>query len=261
MQIFADTHVHVYPRYDLSQFFASVFSSLGAGSAVPVLMLTERFDCFFFQSLLAGSAALPAGYSLAERGPNSARISGPDGRGVVVVAGRQIVTAERLELLVLGRDLVIKDKTPIVQAIGVANSAGALPVVPWSPGKWFGARGKIVDQLISSRRPAELAFSDSALRPQGWALPPLLKKAEAKGFAVLAGSDPLPLAGEEKRAGGYYTAAEIPSLGEGLPLQAIEANLFSFFRDPSAARNLISCGRRLSLASLILTQIRLKLAK
>lgn len=261
MQILADTHVHVYPRYDLSWFLSSAFSGIGAGSAVPVLMLTERFDCFFFQSLLAGAAALPPGYLLAERGPNSAKISGPDGRCVIVIAGRQIVTAERLELLVLGRDLVIKDKTPIVQAIGVANSAGALPVVPWSPGKWLGARGKIVDQLICSRRPSELAFADSALRPQGWALPPLLKKAEAKGFAILAGSDPLPFAGEEKRVGGYYTAAEIPSLTEDSPLQAFEAGLFSVFRDPTAARNLCSRGRRLSLASLILAQIRLKLAK
>ena len=86
--------------------------------------------------------------------------------------------------------------------------AGGVPVVGWAPGKWFFGRGKIVASLIESCDPGQLAVGDTILRATCWAEPLLMRAARRRGCTVLAGSDPLPFAGEEVRAGTYATVLE-----------------------------------------------------
>jgi hypothetical protein len=80
--------------------------------------------------------------------------------------------------------------------------------VAWSPGKWTGARGRLVEALVEETPPGGLLLADTALRPRGWPEPRLMRRARAKGFGVLAGSDPLPFPGEERRIGCYATCWE-----------------------------------------------------
>ena len=51
-------------------------------------------------------------------------------------------------------------------------------------------------------------IGDTSLRASVWPEPRLMKKARRSGFAILAGSDPLPVSGEENRIATYVSAIE-----------------------------------------------------
>ncbi len=78
-------------------------------------------------------------------------------------------------------------------------------MIAWAVGKWFFSRGKVVSQLIDQFSSSQLGIGDTSLRPCGWLTPLLMRKAQRKGFRTLAGSDPLPVRGEEKRPGCYVS--------------------------------------------------------
>jgi hypothetical protein len=59
--------------------------------------------------------------------------------------------------------------------------------------------------------PAVVALADTTLRPLGWPEPALFQRARREGFRILAGSDPLPFAGEESRIGRYATVVDLVS--------------------------------------------------
>ncbi|MBU4212755.1 MAG: hypothetical protein L6437_05770 [Kiritimatiellae bacterium] len=122
---------------------------------------------------------------------------------VCLVAGRQIVTRERLEILALAMRAKIPDGLPARDVIQRVVEAGGIPVLAWSPGKWLFARGHLVRDLIESDQGQILRLGDTTLRPTLWPEPRLMKLARARGMTVIPGSDPLPLAGEERYAGTY----------------------------------------------------------
>ena len=68
--------------------------------------------------------------------------------------------------------------------------------------------------LVKEFPPAQLVLVDTSLRPLGWPAPSLYRAARKQGRAVLAGSDPLPFAGEEDLAGSYYCTLSIPGLDD-----------------------------------------------
>ena len=55
---------------------------------------------------------------------------------------------------------------------------------------------------------------DASLRFAGWPEPALYRTARRQRRTLLAGSDPLPVPGEEKIAGSYYTTFSIPFLAD-----------------------------------------------
>jgi hypothetical protein len=118
-----------------------------------------------------------------------------------LVAGRQIVTRERLEILALAMRAAIPDGLPAGDVIRRIIAAGGIPVLAWSPGKWLFGRGQPARDLVASDR--RLSLGDTPLRPALWPEPRLMQLARARGAAVLPGSDPLPFAGEERYAGTY----------------------------------------------------------
>ena len=71
----------------------------------------------------------------------------------------------------------------------------ALPVLPWGFGKWLGICGPLIAEEIATARPGELFLGDNSGRPAMSPRPRLFARAEARGLAVLPGSDPLPFAG------------------------------------------------------------------
>lgn len=253
--IIADTHVHVYPTYDVERMLAHALVNLGEharGSqpAQMVLFLTERHDCNFFYDLSCGRLALQPDYCVSHVHPNAlAAISTPSGDSLYIVAGRQVATSEQLEVLCLGSDERIEQGQPIRAVIERALALKMVPVVPWSPGKWLGARGKIVEELVSSAPPRTLLFSDSALRPKHCPEPPVFARARERAIEILCGSDPLPLHREERRVGSYACMWS-HSIDTASPLASLLSTLYL----PSAA-----CGQRLSMFAVASRLLQLKI--
>ena len=206
MKIVADTHVHVYPCYDLAKVFSFAFSrlkQLGGTDATKAILLTERFDCHFFRELCMDSAKVPTFGIFPLNDGRSVQVKNAEGESLYVIAGRQIVTRERLEVLALTIDTAIPDGQPVLAVLSEIKRQNGVPVLSWAPGKWFGKRGEIVRNLIDTLSPRDFVLGDTTLRPTVWPEPELMRRASEKGFLVVAGSDPLPFAGEEGWVGSY----------------------------------------------------------
>jgi hypothetical protein len=208
-RLVADGHVHLYPFYDLARAAASLRENLARLGApgTPAGFLAERHDCHLFRDLAEGRVAIP-GAACRPAGRGALAFGDGASPGLLLFAGRQVVTAERLEVLVLTADLAIDDGLPAAEVIRRARDAGAVPVLAWAPGKWFFARGAVVRRLLDTFAAGELLLGDTTLRPTVWPEPRLMRVGRRLGFGILAGSDPLPFAGEEGVLGRYATALE-----------------------------------------------------
>ena len=217
VRIHLDAHAHVYPFHDVPRLLLAALDHMPrvAPADLRVLCLAERADCSFFQSLAQDEIRLPGDrWRIAAWDPaGGVKIRHlPDHRDLWVVAGRQIVSAERIEVCALFGDEPIEDGKPAREIIRAILASGGLPALDWAPGKWLFARGRLVRQLVAEFPPAQLLLVDTSLRPIGWPAPRLYAQARKHGRAVLAGSDPLPFAGEETRAGAYHCVFSIPAL-------------------------------------------------
>lgn len=273
MLIVTDTHVHLYPCYELQTALRNLVNNLESlcSDAVRAAFLVERSDCHYFAEikkrarLTSRSDLNGAGLSVfpmveATPGPSKegkptpapskegkpfpkiAPLRGGAGGGfpradskaeqkfeirssaeenglilfendkpqLYLFSGRQIVTAERIEILALTVDIEVMKDTPAEDVVKTVLDAGGIPVLSWAPGKWFLGRKKVVRQLIDSFDSGKLLIGDSTLRPTVWAEPLLMQVARSRGFAVVAGSDPLPFSGEEKYMGTYASVLDGP---------------------------------------------------
>ncbi len=197
----ADCHVHIYPEFKLERLL------LTSKSQECVFLLTERSDCNFFSRLQQHP-------EVSETSEAAVKI----GRSYWI-AGRQLVTAERLEVQALCTQVQIPDGLSFHECLRCVRQAGGVTVTSWAPGKWLGRRGKIIRQAIEEAKPGELLLADSTLRPQGFFEPPLLKLARQKGLGILAGSDPLPFAGQESLIGSYGVL--LPGFDSVNPLESV----------------------------------------
>lgn len=211
MRIALDTHVHIYPFYDLHRLLDSAHRNLSRnapGAERFAICLTERAGHFAFEAM-ARHDLQPHVWKVAptpERNVLLARTE--DGRALHILAGRQIIAAERIEVLALGADLRIDDGQPARELLARVRDSGALPVLPWGLGKWWGTRGQLVQQLVDESAPGDFALGDTYLLPERAFRPTLLRQAERRGFRVLAGTDPLGHKGEEELVGHYGVRAE-----------------------------------------------------
>ncbi|MCO5045074.1 MAG: hypothetical protein M9963_10480 [Kiritimatiellae bacterium] len=212
MQIAADTHVHLYPFYDLSaQLTAAVANLRRAAPAAEILALclTERSGQAAFSSLREGALSA-AGWTLSAPDDPDALIATSKHGSLTLIAGRQIVTAERLEVLALGRDLRVPDGLSLDETLGRIEKGDAIATLPWGFGKWLGRRGALIQNLLDTDTSHRLVFADTCLRPAWVPTPQLLRKAQARGFPILYGSDPLPRLGEELITGRLATLWDAP---------------------------------------------------
>ena len=220
-----DAHVHIYDRYPLANFldsasrnFREAAEKLGVyGDIAGILMLTEtsRDHCF------SGLQRLADGIVTGEFNPDdwcfehteepcSLVAKRDDREDLYIIAGRQIVTSERLEVLAIGADREYPEGLPLNDAIELVHESGALPVVPWGFGKWTGSRGKIVRQILLDEPGADLFLGDNGGRMRYWAEPVQFKIARENGIRILPGSDPLPFASEYWRPGSYGFMLNVP---------------------------------------------------
>jgi hypothetical protein len=213
--LLADTHVHLYDCYDPVTAFESAWRNLHALAQRQVmppitalaLCLTERDNASFFRRLRDGRLAV-SGFPMTRDGGDGVLTTRAGDYQLSIFAGRQVVTAERLEVLALTLNQSVPDGQPARRVINTVIDSGGIPVLPWSPGKWLWGRGAVVRSLLDEFGPGTLLLGDPAIRPEGWRDPGIMRSAMAAGFRTVAGTDPLPLPGEERRIGQYGTLWE-----------------------------------------------------
>lgn len=215
--IAVDGHLHIYPAYDIQTLFRNLIQNLGRLAVVAqdgetgprnvckLAFLAESREHDFFSRLQNQDKSIMVHGLEVTHGPDPLCVTvGIPGSGqVCLVAGRQIVTSERLEIIALAMRTKIPDGLPVRVLIEKVVAAGGIPVLPWSPGKWLFARGRMVRDLMTNNQGQVLCLGDTTLRPTMWPEPRLMQLARESDWAVIPGSDPLPFAGEERYAGTY----------------------------------------------------------
>ncbi len=190
-------------------------------NAIRAACLTERSDCHVFDELRDNpSSEITHRFDITVNSDNTLSISPKatkvsdsshsNSNQVHLLPGQQIITLERIEVLALNTSTRVSEGQSAKDTIKSILEVGGLPVVAWSPGKWFGKRGKVVSQLLDCFSPAEMALGDTTLRPYLWMTPLIMRKAKSRGFKILCGSDPLPFPGEENKPGSYASIIEHP---------------------------------------------------
>jgi hypothetical protein len=185
-----DAHVHLHdPRRMVATLdhARTALCAVTGTDGIGVLLLAERQGTDLFgdlQAILPGSGEPEALWR-------------DEARSLLVVAGRQIVSAESLEILGLATRRKPEDGRPAVEIVSALLDDGAVVVLPWGVGKWLGARGRLVDHLLARFGREQVFLGDNGGRPWFW---PMSRR---RGARILAGSDPLPLPGAERAIGRY----------------------------------------------------------
>lgn len=237
--ILVDGHIHIYSCYDLTAFLNAGWSNL---SAVPLpgtrkerhsvaLLFTEpgRMDRFEVFRASAAEKSISGtqfgGWEIQPTQDESAlRAVKRDGASLYLIAGRQISTRERLEVLALTTRAQFKEGEPLHETIDAVVATGAAAVLPWSPGKWMGNRGRAVMKILNEPVAGRILLGDISNRPRFCPTPRAFRYASENRLGILRGTDPLPFPGEERRVGSYGSILE-GELDETHPSESIRRAL------------------------------------
>jgi len=219
--ILADSHVHFYDCFDIEQVLHAALKNFknvvctvhSRRSFIGVLFLTETRSEDYFHELYTNADSKFNGLDCSiehqrwifRRTRESYSLIAQFGADdqLVLLAGRQVVTAENLEVLALVTDQRFEDGQSLEKTVEAIAACGGIPVLPWGLGKWLGRRGYLIDRLIEAEKFPSICLGDNSGRPVFWLRPPFFKKAENKGLRILPGTDPLPLSTEFHRPGSF----------------------------------------------------------
>lgn len=256
--VFVDAHVHIHDAFRLGDFLdaaARNFSaqkdkSHGSSESQFVMCLTETQNANQFETLRSRTDALVDATNprldcwkvTSTEEPQSVRISHPQHGCIFVIAGRQIVTSERLEVLALGCNTRWDDGQRATDIIANLNRGDSVPVIPWGFGKWYGKRGETVMSLMRAHRSQVFFLGDNSGRPSILSQPPQFEVAGDMGIRILPGTDPLPFSREQSRAGLFGFTLPEP-LDENKPWQSIRRQIINQNTEITPYGNLESAWR------------------
>jgi hypothetical protein len=240
--VLADAHVHIYDCFEPKVFFDAAHANFRAQAErlgkpegfVGLLLLSEASGCDWFHGLggdrrrARPGAAVPGWTFEPTEESCSLFARSSDGRELLLIAGHQIVTAERLEVLALCSEERPREGLPLAESLECTTDLGGIPVVPWGAGKWLGPRGSLLLRLLEGRPHGGFFLGDNAGRLGLWRRPRHFRTAEQQGIRILPGSDPLPFPGHVSRAGSFGFSAAAP-MGVTRPSR----DLKRLFTDPS----------------------------
>ncbi len=248
-----DGHVHIHECFECEGFFDAAAANferardkLRVGDdAYGFLMLTESASVDCFAALAEGKLATGGWQITRTQETISLLATRPGVLPLLVIAGRQIVSAERIEVLALGTGAHIPDGKPLAATVDAVRAEGALPVLPWGFWKWWGKRGRIVDAYLARVPPVEIFLGDNGGRPVALPGPRQFAHAALRGIRILPGSDPLPRPRELERVGssGFVLRLE-PNLDR--PAFALRSALDRLERQPATFGRLQRPARFLS---------------
>ncbi len=259
--ILVDAHVHVHPDASVAGLFdaaARNFSAVAGGMCASrwqgVLLLTEMKQMDWFQSVAqkkthdrydSWTVSPIASEAVSLRAENA-------GTSLLIVAGRQIVTAEGIEVLALGTTTRIDDRHPLDATLDAVRNAQAITVLPWGVGKWIGRRGALVTNALRNAASQQIFAGDNAGRPFFWPRPQAFDVAEASGRPVLPGTDPLPLPHAEQHVGanGFWVEGELPT---DAPWSALRTRLLA-----AGCNDIKAFGARESVVRFFYSQLALR---
>lgn len=221
--IAVDAHAHLRPCFDVRTFLQAAHRNLSEGVGRESSSGGEPTCVLFVLSTPAGKGVRrleQASSRWAEEGPDVWSVkdteeeismwmtSGGGEQKMAIISGWQIVSQENLEVLALGTRQQFESGAPARTLLQKIARAGALPVLPWGVGKWWGRRGRVVRRLIEDESLPLFFLGDNANRPALWPRPSLFRRAEERGLKVLPGSDPLPFPTEIQQVGRFGGALQ-----------------------------------------------------
>ena len=225
-----DTHTHIHPSFDTKAAIAAALKNMRLeADCVPVLCLTERYEECLFSTLSQtknSQAKNPEQLTCTPtKSPEVLKVS-EQAASIYLLAGHQLITSEKLEILALGTISRPQDGLSAQATIQSISAAGALAVIPWSPGKWLGQRGQVVKALLAGPQPKDFLVGDIPIRPCGNIFStPLLSYARKCGCKIVYGSDPLPFKSEETALGTLATEISNVTIDPDNPKASILAAL------------------------------------
>ncbi len=205
-----DAHVHLYDCFDRAAFFDAALKnfraaaqSLGVADHTPgYLMLTETAKDHAFDSLIEQKELDGGRWRFDPVGDGRSLVASHAGQEVLtIISGRQVVTQEGLEVLALCCNETFSDGLPVKQTISHVIEADGLPVLPYGVGKWSGARGKVLQKVLSGSHGGKIFLGDNAGRLALAGEPKQFAQAKQHGIWVLPGTDPLPFPSQAMRVG------------------------------------------------------------
>jgi hypothetical protein len=264
-RLMVDGHVHIYDCYNLETFFNNALENLDmyhgrldprGGPHEKILLLTEgKKNDFFSRFKQEGGLTGSADYRFLETKEDmSLLLARGNDPLCFLLKGRQIVTKENLEILLVASDREIEDGLPIDTVIQRIMDNNDMAILAWGFGKWFFYRGKIIQQVIQTYCRPGLFVGDNSGRPVFWSTPPQFKQARALNIPILNGSDPLPFNGEEQKPGSYGF-----SVTGAFDHDEPAGSLWKILLSPETVFE--PFGRRDSAAAFVKRQIKIRLSK
>ncbi|MAY86540.1 MAG: hypothetical protein CML02_07490 [Pseudooceanicola sp.] len=224
--VLLDTHAHYHPFCGVSEFFDCAWKNLQSAAVsfdessnfIGIICLLETRDSSRFDEIREAAQETSAfgkwridiifdGKFLAAEGEGGAK--------VYVVPGRQIVTKENLEVLIIGPSDNVHHEQPLTFYLE-QYSGSHLVIIPWGVGKWLDKRGLVLKQAMYELAQLDYVLGDSSSRPNCWQRVAQFEDAKRLGKHILPGSDPLPVAGQQRKVGIYGAAFYSNQLAEEL---------------------------------------------
>lgn len=254
MSTLVDAHAHFHENYSPAEFLQCASNNFKQANAqsVGVLSLCEisaRDPLAAFRNGVQGwESSSPDAHSFVFEKPNESKL--------IVVAGRQVVTREKLELLALFTSDPIENGLSLSDTVEATLACEGVPVIPWGFGKWWFRRGGQLSEFlhsyaVSGKESSAVLLGDNGCRVNALR-PRKLKTAESIGFYVTAGSDPLRLSDHVSRPGCFGTV-----LDECIDLGAPTVWLGDQFR--RIDRSPATFGRCRSVIEFVCDQVKLRL--
>ena len=213
--LMADAHVHFRPNYDIKTFLDAAWKNFSfvsgklTGQSVPFagfLLLTETLSEKRFPEWIqaADSGQNFGGWMPVKTGDDGClQFTDFRGRELYVVAGWQIVTSERLEILSLFCSQPVPDGLPLETSWKMILDLKGVPVIPWGFGKWSGTRKKKLIRFLENSENRPVFLGTTRHRPKIFLETKLFRIAAQNCLSVFPGSDTLPMKGEEQMAGSF----------------------------------------------------------
>lgn len=200
-----DGHVHFHECFTLRSFLESATANLAPHmetDSAGVLLLAQIGSDQPLDGIIQQTEKLSHDWSVTTPDTSSIVFTRADIPPIVCLAGRQIVTQEKLELLSICSNVPIDDGQSLEKSIQQILADEGIPVLPWGFGKWWFSRGAKLNAVLRESSSTDFLLGDNGCRPRIWR-PRLLRRSEADGFCVLAGSDPLPIPSHVRRVGSF----------------------------------------------------------